>query len=115
MSAKKATGAKETGEAVAAEETAAEVVATETVEKKAEQKVTQDLMYLGPTITGVVRHSTVFKGGVLTAKAQDCVDKFPIMGKLFVPIGDMPEAVKEIRKGQSVLHTVYAQVADKFV
>lgn len=105
MSAKKVAEAKETDEAVA----------VETVEKKAEQKVVQDLMYLGPTITGVVRHSTVFKNGILTAKAQDCVDKFPMMGKLFVPIGDMPEAVKEIRKDQSVLHTVYVQVVNKFV
>lgn len=105
MSAKKVAEAKETDEAVA----------VETVEKKAEQKVVQDLMYLGPTITGVVRHSTVFKNGVLTAKSQDCVDKFPMMGKLFVPIGDMPEAVKEIRKDQSVLHTVYVQVVNKFV
>lgn len=105
MSAKKVAEAKGTDEAVVAK----------TVEKKAEQKVVQDLMYLGPTITGVVRHSTVFKNGILTAKAQDCVDKFPMMGKLFVPIGDMPEAVKEIRKDQSVLHTVYVQVANKFV
>lgn len=105
MSAKKVAEAKETDEAVVAE----------TVEEKAEQKVAQDLMYLGPTITGVVRHSTVFKNGVLTAKAQDCVDKFPMMGKLFVPIGDMPEAVKEVRKDQSVLHTVYVQVANKYV
>lgn len=106
MSTKKTAEAKTTDEAV---------VAAEAVEEKAEKKVVQDLMYLGPTITGVVRHSTVFKDGVLTAKAQDCVDKFPMMGKLFVPIGDMPEAVKEIRKDQSVLHTVYVQVADKFV
>lgn len=105
MSAKKVAEAKGTDEAVVAE----------TVEKKAEQKVVQDLMYLGPTITGVVRHSTVFKNGILTAKVQDCVDKYPMMGKLFVPIGDMPEAVKEIRKDQSVLHTVYVQVANKFV
>lgn len=105
MSAKKVAEAKETDEAVVAE----------AVEEKAEQKVAQDLMYLGPTITGVVRHSTVFKDGVLTAKAQDCVDKFPMMGKLFVPIGDMPEAVKEVRKDQSVLHTVYVQVANKYV
>lgn len=105
MSAKKVAEAKETDEAVV----------VEAVEKKAEQKVAQDLMYLGPTITGVVRHSTVFKNGVLTAKTQDCVDKFPMMGKLFVPIGDMPEAVKEVRKDQSVLHTVYVQVANKYV
>lgn len=74
----------------------------------------EDVMYLGPTIVGVVRHSTVFKEGVLPEKAQECVKQLPMMERLFVPIRNIPEAVKEINKNQSVLRTIYVQVADKF-
>ena len=99
MSAKKEVAAPAT------EETAA-------VQKK---KEVRDLMYLGPSIVGVVRHSTVFKNGILPEKAKECINVLPMMEKLFVPIGDMPKAVKEIKKDQSVLHTIYIQVAKKFV
>ena len=72
-------------------------------------------MYLGPTIVGVIRHSTVFKEGVLPEKVQECVKQLPMMEKLFVSIGDIPEAVKEINKNQSVLRTIYVQVTNNFV
>lgn len=90
-----------------AEETAA-------VGKKAE-KVVQNMIYLGPSIAGVIRHSTVFKNGVLPAKVQECVKELPMMERLFVPIGNMPEAVMELKKNQSVLRTVYIQTAEKFI
>lgn len=86
---------------------------SEVVQEKAEKK--QDLMYLGPTITGVVKHSTVFKDGLLPDKAKDCIKKLPMMKKLFVPLADMPAAIKELNKPSSVLRTVYTQVVNKFV
>ena len=94
-----------------------EVTAPATEETAAVQKKKEvhDLMYLGPSIVGVVRHSTVFKNGILPEKAKECINVLPMMEKLFVPIGDMPKAVKEIKKDQSVLHTIYIQVAKKFV
>ena len=79
--------------------------------KKAKQ---DNLMYLGPTITGVVRHSTIFKNGVLPAKVKDCVETFPAMIKLFVPMEEIPNAVKELRKEQSALGTIYSQTSKKF-
>ena len=82
--------------------------------RAAEIKVVQFAMYLGPSIVGVIRHSTVFKNGTLPQKAQECVEKLPMMEKLFVPLSDMPEAVKELNKPQSVLHTIYVQVAKEF-
>lgn len=94
------------------EVTAPAVEETAAVQKKEE---VQDLMYLGPSIVGVIRHSTVFKNGMLPEKAKECINELPMMEKLFVPIGDMPKAVKEIKKDQSVLHTIYIQVAKKFV
>lgn len=77
-------------------------------------KTQGNLMYLGPTITGVVRHSTNFKNGVLPEKVRECINQFPVMQKLFVPLVEMPAAIKELNKEQSALKTIYSQVAKKF-
>lgn len=79
------------------------------------EKRARDVMYLGPTITGAVRHSTVFRGGILPDKTKECIGKLPMMEKLFVPLSDIPEAVKELNRPQSVLHTVYVQTAKEFL
>lgn len=89
-----------------------EVKTEETPVKKQEKK--ENLVYLGPTITGVVRHSEVFEDGVLPEKAQKCVADFPMMERLFVKLSDMAEAVKELRKDKSVLSTIYTQTANKY-
>lgn len=73
-----------------------------------------DKMYLGPTIVGVVRHSTTFKDGVLPEKVKACVAESPMMEQLFVDINDIPEAVKELKKSQSVLRTIYNQTFAKY-
>ncbi|MDE7299919.1 MAG: hypothetical protein K2N94_14050 [Lachnospiraceae bacterium] len=73
-----------------------------------------DRMYLGPTITGVVRHGTVFKDGVLPKRATECIAELPVMERLFVETDRMPEAVTELGKKQSALGAVYAQVAEHF-
>lgn len=97
-------------------ETAGEVV-EQTKSKPAtvaqQKKPKEDKMYLGPTIVGVVRHSTVFKNGVLPAKVEDCVKKFPAMQKLFVTMKELPAASMELRKKQSALGAIYAQVVEK--
>lgn len=106
MSSKSKAEAKaETAEAV-------EVKAEAPAEKKQEKK--ENLVYLGPTITGVVRHSAVFENGVLPERTQKCVAEFPMMERLFVQLDEMPEAVKELRKEQSVLSTIYKQIANKY-
>ncbi len=89
-------------------------VGSDTVAEE-KQKSREAVMYLGPTIVGVIRHSTVFKEGVLPEKVQECVKQLPMMEKLFVSIGDIPEAVKEINKNESVLRTIYVQVTNNFV
>ena len=53
---------------------------TTTAKKKEEQKA--NLMYIGPTISGVARYSTVFKEGVLPDRLKECVKEFPAMAKL---------------------------------
>lgn len=75
----------------------------------------KDVMYLGPTIVGTVRHSTVYKNGVLTDKVKNCIKQFPAMQRLFVETDKLSDAVKELNKKQSALGTIYAQVAKKFI
>lgn len=82
--------------------------------KAAVAKKQSNLMYLGPTITGVVRHSTIFKNGVLPKKLTECVEQFPAMKKLIVPMEDIPAVTKELNKEQSALGTIYSQAAKKF-
>lgn len=80
----------------------------------AKAKKKGDLMYLGPTIIGVARHGTVFKDGILPEKAQKCIKEFPQMLHLFVEINKMPEAVRDLRKKQSVLGTICDQTKAHF-
>ena len=89
-------------------------VGSDTVAEE-KQKSREAVMYLGPTIVGVIRHSTVFKEGVLPEKVQECVKQLAMKEKLFVSSGDIQEAVKEINKNQSVLRTIYVQVTNNFV
>lgn len=93
-----------------AEKTQATVEKTQTTAKKTQG----NLMYLGPTITGVVRNSTVFKDGVLPQKVKECIEQYPAMEKLFVSTKNIPAAVKELNKKQSAMSTIYSQVAKKF-
>lgn len=87
---------------------------TKTVEAKKKQEKKGNTVYLGPTITGVIKHSTVFQDGILPEKAQICVSDFPMMRRLIVNMDEMADAVKELRKKQSALSTIYAQTAQKF-
>jgi len=74
-----------------------------------------DVMYLGPTISGVARHSTVFKSGSLPPKAVECISRFPVMARLFVPLKEMPSAVKAINMKKGALWEIYTQAALKFI
>lgn len=79
------------------------------------KKKQEDLMYLGPTIAGVVRHSTVFKNGNFPPRVKQCLEEYPMMKRLFVPLGQLQAAVKELNKGQGALCTIYRQTAEKFI
>ena len=94
---------------------AVEVKEEPVVDKKAApvKKKQEDLTYLGPTIPGVIRHSTVFSEGILPERAQKCVSEFPIMRRLFVTADELVAAVIELRK-ESALSAIYEQVEQKY-
>lgn len=80
----------------------------------AKKKKKGNLIYLGPTVIGAVRHSTVFKDGILPKAAQKCVDEFPMIGQLFVEMDKMPEAVRQLSMKQSALKEICNQVSRHF-
>lgn len=82
--------------------------------EETELEIKSNLAYLGPTITGVIKHSTVFQDGILPERIQKCVAEFPMMERLFVKIDEMPEAVKDLHKEQSALSTIFKQTANRF-
>lgn len=102
---------KQAKSAEAPQEAAAEMK-TQNIVTKAKQG--GNIVYLGPTIAGVIKHSTVFQGGVLPEKTQKCMSDFPAMSRLLVRTDKMAEAVKELHKQQSALRTIYVQTAQKF-
>ena len=102
-----------TAEAKSEEAVTEKQVVSHVVEAKQEKK--SNTIYLGPTITGVIKHSTVFKDGILPEKVQKCVSDFPMMRRLFVNIDEMAEAIKELRKQQSALSAIYDQTTQKFL
>ena len=68
-------------------ENAVEVAVEKSTVKKSEGS--GNLMYLGPSLIGIIRHSTVFKDGIAAAS-------------------------KELGKEQSVLGTICTQVLKRF-
>ena len=102
--------------AVEAEEKATvqetEEKATAKTEKATEKNNT---VYLGPTIPGLIKESTVFFEGVLPDKVNKAVEEFPLMSKLFVDINDMTDAVKDLKKDYSVIKTAYLETQKKYL
>lgn len=100
------------------EETAAETEAPIKEPPKEEEKPEapkENLMYVGDTIPGVVRHSTVYAGGVFTPAIDRCIEDFPLMARLFVRIDDIPEALKKVKEKHSPLYVINKEVASKFI
>lgn len=76
-------------------------------------KVKQSLIYLGPSIPGVVRHANVFNGK-LPASLEKAVSEFPIMRHLIVPVSEAATLTKELHKEQSAAVNIYAAVVKKY-
>lgn len=89
-----------------------EVTPSEKNEEKAETK--ENLMYVGSTIPGLVRYSTVFAEGKLPQNVEDAIEKYPLFKRLFVPIDEMVSSLKEVKKERSPLNVIDKEAANKF-
>lgn len=118
MSAKNRKAAEEAKPEITTEAVAEEVVEAVPEEKTADvpvskQEKSSNLVYLGPTISGVIKNNAVYKDGVLPEKVNSYIEKLPILKRLFVTLDDMTDAVKELNKDTSALRAVYTEVAQK--
>lgn len=85
-------------------------------EKKSETKTVtkaESVVYIGPSITHIVRHANVFKDGKLPQAVENTINEFPVMEALFVPLSKLQEKMLELKR-KSALANIYGQVAEKF-
>lgn len=57
--------------------------------------MTKKVMYMGPTLRGVVRSGTVFEGG-LPKNLSRLAEKRPVINNLIVPLAETVETKKAI-------------------
>ncbi|WP_276764772.1 hypothetical protein [Phascolarctobacterium succinatutens] len=80
-----------------------------TTEPKASKS--EKLIYIGPALScGRLPRYSVFIGG-LPSHLEGELSRCPKLAKLFVPIGKLNEAEKELEKPGTPLHKYYAEVA----
>lgn len=75
--------------------------------KKAEVK---PVMYLGPTIRGVALHGRVYRNG-FTKAITEKMEEIPAFKQLFVPIGELSRAQKELQDTGSAIYVCYEAVS----
>ena len=64
------------------------------------------VVYCGPTIPGVAKQFTFYRGGVpaaLTAAQK----KAPVLGGLTVPLAQLPEAMRQLRERTGPIYALY--------
>ena len=55
----------------------------------------KQVMYMGPTIRGVVRNGAVFSGGI-PKSLEKMAEKKPIIKNLIVPLSEIVQVKKEV-------------------
>ena len=87
-----------------------ETVAEPTADKKAMQKHTEPVVYVGPTVPGVATRNTVFNNG-LTQELKDAQDKEPAFKGLVVPVSSLATATNDIASKRGATYTFYERAA----
>lgn len=88
----------------------------ETVVKTASAKSTKDkatttntVVYIGPTIPGVVTGNRIFSNGI-NKELKEEVDKMPTIGNLIVPISGLAKARNQLSKKDTPMNICYEKV-----
>lgn len=69
-------------------------------------------VYIGPSLPGLVRH-TVFVGGVLPTHVSEMVAKNQRIGGLIVPLSELQQARKDIKKKGHILNHFLTHLYEK--
>lgn len=73
-----------------------------------------NVMYVGHSIQNLIRYGTVFAGGVLPEKVSTAVAEFPAAAKLFVPVEEIPDAMKSLHEKNSALAAIRDRMVRKY-
>lgn len=72
-------------------------------------KENEKVMYIGPTIRGVVKHGAVFSGGI-PGRLEKLAGKKPIINNLIVPLSDIVKAKTAIDTEGTVEAVAYDKI-----
>lgn len=67
------------------------------------------VMYIGPTVRGVVRHGDTFSGGI-PGRLETLAESRPIVRDLIVPLSGAVEAEKDARTEGMALAIAYGRI-----
>ena len=102
---------KTTADTVEEEKTETQEKVEETIEMKEEPEMEQEAVtYLGPSISNVVEHGTVFVSGNLTNIMKEQVERVPALKGLLVKTSKLVQAKKDLRNKDSALSAIYRKV-----
>ena len=65
------------------------------------------LVYCGPTIPGVAKQFTSYRGGIPEALAAMPKFIIQILAALIVPLEDLPEAMRQLREKTGPIYALY--------
>lgn len=93
------------------ETTTSKVETSDSTKKTVKQNevVKEPMMYIGPTIKGVVVKNTIYNSGLPKALVEEG-DKLPVIKSLIVPVSKVAEARKNLRNTNSAIGICYDQV-----
>lgn len=79
--------------------------------KKQDVKEQKTVVYIGPTIQGVVRKNTIYTNGLPKALVE--IQKtMPIVNNLVIDINELNEARKKLNNPSSALSAIYNKVLE---
>lgn len=81
------------------------------VKQEAPKAANGPVIYIGPSIVGVVTKGTVYKNG-LTPQMNKAVEELPAMKTLLVEIGKITQARKDLKNKVSAVSICYAKAEE---
>lgn len=79
--------------------------------QEAPKTAKEPVIYIGPSIVGVVTKGTVYKNG-LTPQMSKAVEELPALNTLLVEIGKIAQARKDLRNKASAVSICYAKAEE---
>lgn len=71
--------------------------------QKLQKPVKKRMVYVGPTIAGIVVQNTIFNNGI-SSLLKEAIKEMPGLESLLVPISELPSAMKEINSKKGALY-----------